>query len=142
MWIFKVCCSNQGWIRCSSWSPEGLNTKQSFGLLVLSCHMMLELSSCSVLVSNFALWPLWPCISFSCHVNVAEFQFFIIYMWLVLGPYQFNNGGQLCNVELPLSSMPLSVRWLSKGFAVISYTGRFSSTRYCSQLWPLITSIK
>ena len=100
----------------------------------MSCHMVLELSSCSVLAINFALRPLWPCLSFSCHVNVAEFQFFIIYMWLVLGPYQFNNGGQLCNVELPLSSMPLSVRWLSKGFAVISYTGRFSSTRYCSQL--------
>jgi hypothetical protein len=91
----------------------------------VSCHMVLELSSCSVLVTNFSMRPLWPCISFSCHVNVAEFQFLIIYMWLFLGPYQFNDGrwqvschGPLCNVELPLSSMPVEpamhTRWLLK----------------------------
>lgn len=61
----------------------------------MCCHMMLELSLCSVLATNFALRPLWPCISFFlCHVNAAEFQFmicFIIYIWLELGPYQFNN---------------------------------------------------
>ena len=40
----------------------------------MSCHMVLELSSCSVLATNFALRPLWPSFFFvSCECGWVNF---------------------------------------------------------------------
>lgn len=102
-------------------------TKKLWIISPVSCYMVLKLSKCSILVTNFALRPQWLCISFSRHANAAEFQFFIIYMWLVLGPYQFNDARCLLSCQCVMGrcsilscchrwQLSLHNRWLSNGF--------------------------
>lgn len=85
VWIFTVRCTNQSWIRCASWSPEGLR---------VLC------AACSVLVVYFLFF-------FSCHVNAAEVRFMIVLSlcgWN-LRPYQFDNIRLFCRMDILLCNV-------------------------------------